>query len=103
MWKVIDIMLVNAAGIKTHRDHFAIDFEEESITQKFRELRETNLSNEDYSNKYNIHDHQDLRLDKVRQLIRLDTQWEDKIISCLYRPFDWRYCYYSDLIMDRPR
>ncbi|MDM3847148.1 MAG: N-6 DNA methylase [Aphanizomenon gracile PMC644.10] len=102
-WKVIDIMLVNAAGIKTHRDHFAIDFEEESITQKFRELRETNLSNEDYSNKYNIHDHQDWRLDKVRQLIRLDNQWEDKIISCSYRPFDWRYCYYSDLIMDRPR
>jgi predicted helicase len=30
-WKVIDIMLVNAAGIKTHRDHFAIDFDEESI------------------------------------------------------------------------
>lgn len=102
-WKVIDIMLVNAAGIKTHRDHFAIDFDEESITQKFREMRETNLSNEDYSNKYNIHDHQDWRVDKVRQLIRLDNQWKDKIISCLYRPFDWRYCYYSDLIMDRPR
>ncbi|MDD1415427.1 N-6 DNA methylase [Dolichospermum sp. ST_con] len=102
-WKVIDIMLVNAAGIKTHRDHFAIDFDEESITKKFRELRETNLSNEDYSNKYNIHDHQDWRLDKVRQLIRLDNQWKDKIISCLYRPFDWRYCYYSDLIMDRHR
>jgi predicted helicase len=96
-------MLVNAAGIKTHRDHFAIDFDEESITKKFRELRETNLSNEDYSNKYNIHDHQDWRLDKVRQLIRLDNQWKDKIISCLYRPFDWRYCYYSDLIMDRHR
>ena len=102
-WKVIDIMLVNAAGIKTHRDHFAIDFDEESITQKFREMRETNLSKEDYSNKYNIHDHQNWRLDKVRQLIRLDNQWTDKIISCLYRPFDWRYCYYSDLIMDRPR
>ena len=102
-WKVIDIMLVNAAGIKTHRDHFAIDFDEESITKKFRELRETNLSNEDYTNKYNIHDHQDWRLDKVRQLIRSDDQWENKIISCLYRPFDWRYCYYSEIIMDRPR
>jgi predicted helicase len=102
-WKVIDIILVNAAGIKTHRDHFAIDFDEQSITQKFREMRETNLSNEDYTNKYNIHDNQDWRLDKVRQLIRLDEQWKDKIISCLYRPFDWRYCYYSDLIMDRPR
>ncbi|MDB9537030.1 N-6 DNA methylase [Dolichospermum planctonicum CS-1226] len=102
-WKVLDIILVNAAGIKTHRDHFAIDFDEQSITQKFREMRETNLSNEDYTNKYNIHDNQDWRLDKVRQLIRLDEQWKDKIISCLYRPFDWRYCYYSDLIMDRPR
>ena len=102
-WKVIDIILVNAAGIKTHRDHFAIDFDEQSITQKFREMRETNLSNEDYTNKYNIHDNQDWRLDKVRQLIRLDEQWKDKIISCLYRPFDWRYCYYSDLIMDRSR
>ncbi len=102
-WKVIDIMPVNSAGIKTHRDHFAIDFDEESITKKFQAIRETHLSNEDYANQYNIKDSQDWKLDQVRRLIRSDHQWKEKIISCLYRPFDSRYCYYSDVVMDRPR
>ncbi|MBE9235147.1 N-6 DNA methylase [Anabaena aphanizomenioides LEGE 00250] len=102
-WKITEIMSVNVLGFQTHRDHFAIDFDEETITKKFRELREDDLSNQEYLDKYNITDHQNWQLDKARQKIRADKEWKDKIISCLYRPFDWRYCYYSDVIMDRPR
>ncbi len=102
-WKINDVMKVNVLGFQTHRDHFAIDFEEKNITQRFQELREYNLSNQDYANKYTINDNRDWQLDKVRKIIRADHEWKDKIVKCLYRPFDWRYCYYSDVIMDRPR
>jgi len=27
---------------------------------------------------------------------------ENKIIRCLYRPFDQRYCYFSEVAMDYP-
>ncbi len=102
-WKINQIMSVNVLGFQTHRDNFAIDFDKDKITKRFQELRENNLSNEDYTTKYDIKDNRDWKLDRVRQAIRLDNQWQNKIITCLYRPFDWRYCYYSDLIMDRPR
>lgn len=102
-WKINEIMSVNVLGFQTHRDHFAIDYHEESITQKVREMREDNLYNQDFANKYNIKDNRDWQLDKARKLIRSDNQWKDKIISCLYRPFDWRYCYFSYVTMDYPR
>jgi predicted helicase len=96
-------MPVNVLGFQTHRDNFAIDFDKDKITKRFQELRENNLSNEDYTTKYDIKDNRDWKLNRVRQSIRLDDQWQNKITTCLYRPFDQRYCYYSDLIMDRPR
>lgn len=102
-WKITEIMSVNVLGFQTHRDHFAIDFHEKSITQKVIELREDNLSHQDFTKKYNIKDNRDWQLDKARQLIRSDNQWKDKIITCLYRPFDWRYCYFSYVTMDYPR
>ncbi|MFO0149065.1 MAG: type ISP restriction/modification enzyme [Microcystis sp.] len=102
-WKITEIMPVNVLGFQTHRDNFAIDFDKDKITKRFQELRENNLSNEDYTTKYDIKDNRDWKLNRVRQAIRLDDQWQNKITTCLYRPFDQRYCYYSDLIMDRPR
>ncbi|MFN9616310.1 MAG: type ISP restriction/modification enzyme, partial [Dolichospermum sp.] len=103
MWKINEIMSVNVLGFQTHRDHFAIDFDEESMTKKIQELRENNLSNQEYADKYNIKDNRDWQLDKSRKLIRSDNQWKAKIITCLYRPFDWRYCYFSYATMDYPR
>ena len=29
--------------------------------------------------------------------------WQKHIVKCLYRPLDWRYCFFSDITMDRPR
>ncbi|ARI80328.1 hypothetical protein C789_5224 [Microcystis aeruginosa FACHB-905 = DIANCHI905] len=48
-WKITEIMPVNILGFQTHRDNFAIDFDKDKITKRFQELRENNLSNEDYT------------------------------------------------------
>ncbi|MCX5963681.1 MAG: N-6 DNA methylase, partial [Cyanobacteria bacterium] len=102
-WKISEIMKVNVLGFQSHRDHFAVDFEEVKILKRFQELRDNDLSDADYVAKYDLKTNKDWQLNRVRQSIRSDNQWKEKIISCLYRPFDWRYCYYSDLVMDRPR
>ncbi|MFO5438311.1 MAG: type ISP restriction/modification enzyme, partial [Dolichospermum sp.] len=88
MWRINEIMSVNVLGFQTHRDHFAIDFDEENITKRFQELRENNLSNQEYADKYNITNNQNWELDKVRKAILSDDKWKAKIITCLYRPFD---------------
>ena len=102
-WKITEIMPVNVLGFQTHRDNFAIDFDKDKITKRFQELRENNLSNEDYTTKYDIKDNRDWKFNRVRQAIRLDDQWQNKITTCLYRPFDWRCCYFSTVAMDYPR
>jgi predicted helicase len=102
-WKITEAMNINVLGFQTHRDHFAVDFEEKNIITRFQEMRDNNLTNEEFSTKYDIKDNRDWQLDKARKLIRSDHQWQDKIIRCLYRPFDFRQCYFSYVAMDYPR
>ncbi len=102
-WKITEVMNTNVLGFQTHRDHFAVDFEETNILRRFQEMRDKYLSDDEYVNKYEIKNNRDWQLDKSRKIIRSDNQWKDKITSCLYRPFDWRYCYFSYVAMDYPR
>ena len=102
-WKITDIMPVNVLGFQTHRDHFAIDFDRDNLYQRIKEMRNNRISNKKYLEKYKVKDNRDWKLKKARQDIKNDPQWEDKLITCLYRSFDIRYCYFSDIIMDRPR
>ncbi|MTF38198.1 type ISP restriction/modification enzyme [Cyanobacterium aponinum] len=102
-WKITDIMPINVLGFQTHRDHFAIDFDRDKLHNRIEEMRDKNISDDEYYEKYNLKDNRDWKLKKARQEIKNDPQWEDKLIDCLYRPFDWRFCYFSYVAMDYPR
>lgn len=101
--KITEIMPVNVLGFQTHRDNFAIDFERDKLYQRIKEMRNNRISDKEYLAKYNLKESKTWQIKKVRQAIKNDPQWEKLIITCLYRPFDWRYCYFSNNIMDRPR
>ncbi len=102
-WKINDIMSVNVLGFQTHRDHFAIDFERNKLYQRIKEMRNNKISDQEFYEKYQVQDNRDWKLNKARQIIKNDQEWENKLIQCLYRPFDWRYCYFSKVAMDYPR
>ena len=101
--KITDVMTVNVLGFQTHRDDFAIDFEKEEIYKRIAEMRDESISDEEYVNKYDLKENKDWKIKNVRQVIKDDDKWQNKLITCLYRPFDRRYCYYSTAIIDRPR
>jgi predicted helicase len=101
--KITDIMPVNVMGFQTHRDHFAVDFEHDTLFQRIKELREKQLSNQDYATKHNLIDTSTWRVATARQKIRHAKNWQAHFIQCLYRPFDVRYCYFNAAIIDRPR
>lgn len=102
-FKITEAMPINVLGFQTHRDHFAIDFEEEELYKRILEMRDNNISDADYYKKYGIKDNRDWKLTEARQNLRNDNKWKDKITTCLYRPFDWRFCYFSTVTMDYPR
>jgi predicted helicase len=101
-WKVTEVMPVNVLGFQTHRDHFAIDFDKDKLYARINEMYDKYTSDQEYIEKYNLANGSNWIVE-ARRRIRKDANWQNYITRCLYRPFDWRYGYFSGVIMDRPR
>jgi predicted helicase len=102
-WKVTDVFPVNVLGFQTHRDHFAVDFDEVQLRQRIADLRNRNATDEELRAHYFLEDSESWRLSTARRQLRDDEGWENQFIRCLYRSFDWRACYFSTVTVDRPR
>jgi predicted helicase len=102
-WKITEIMKTNVLGFQTHRDHFAIDFDRDELFCKIQEMFDQNTSDHNYTQKYSLKDNRDWNISEARKELRSDNEWQNKLVDCLYRPFDKRYCYFSTVSMDYPR
>jgi len=65
-WKITDVMPVCSTGVKTHRDHFALDFDSQTLRDRISNFRDLNFSDEEISEKYNLHDTRDWKLSQRR-------------------------------------
>lgn len=102
-WKITEAMPVNVLGFQTHRDEFAIAFDEKTIHERILDLRNPRLTDQELRAKYNLTDAGGWELAAARQAATIDPKWKAAAIQCAYRPFDTRWCYYSKVAMDRPR
>src|SRR6516164_7246344 len=66
-------------------------------------MRDEHLTDQEFTEKYQLANSPSWGVSEVRKKIRADAKWQTHLISCLYRPFDWRYCYFNEVAMDRPR
>ncbi len=102
-WQISKILPVNTLGFQSHRDHFAIEYSQEELQQRFQEFRDTRFSDEEIRSKYDLKDNRDWSLTEARQRIRQEEDWKKGLIRFFYRPFDLRFCYFSTVAMDYPR
>ena len=102
-WKIIEMMPVNVLGFQTHRDDFAIDFDRNELFKRISVLRDEDLSDDKVRRVYDIKDNRDWKLARARMALREDKNWANNLITCSYRPFDDRFCYFSTVAMDYPR
>ncbi|MCL2296902.1 MAG: DNA methyltransferase [Proteobacteria bacterium] len=102
-WKITDAMPVNVLGFQTHRDGFAIDFDFEKLQERIAVMRNTELTDAEYADKYGVKDNRDWHLRDARNAVRADKNWKEKLIRVAYRPFDDRWGYFSEVAMDYPR
>src|SRR5688500_3883079 len=66
-------------------------------------MRNLYLTDEEFRQKYGLSDNRDWQLSKARVVLRSSGKWEDYLAKCSYRPFDWRYCYFTEIATDYPR
>ncbi len=102
-WSVTNIFIVHSTGIKTHRDHFVIDFEKECLRSRIEEFRNEAFSDDEVREKFNLRDTRDWNLSEARIALRSRKDWDKDFTECLYRPFDVRQIYYSGDVIEFPR
>jgi predicted helicase len=99
-WKLTDIFPVNNIGMQTHRDYFVTDIDSKSLHNRISAFHDETKSNEEIRE---LFDFGDFDIASARKKVQTDKNWNDKFISCLWRPFDYRYLYYHKELIDRPR
>ncbi|MGL4501642.1 MAG: type ISP restriction/modification enzyme, partial [Planktothrix sp.] len=102
-WKITDIMPVNSTGVKTHRDHFVLDFERAALQHRIEEFRNLEISDQQITETYQLQDSQDWEISPNRRSLASNINWETYLTECLYRPFDLRAYYHKEELVDRPR
>lgn len=103
-WKSItNIFPLNNSGIKTHRDDLVISYSLKDLENRMRQFRNLQFDEEVIRKTYNIKDTNEWSLKEARIKASKDPNFFEKICSIDYRPFDVRYCIYSDDLIERPR
>jgi hypothetical protein len=101
--KITEIFPVNSVGIVTSRDDFVIDFEKEDLNRRIRMFRDKNLADDIIRDAFGLPDKKDWKLTTARKRVSEDKNWEEKTVHLLYRPFDVRWIFYHDDLVERAR
>ncbi|MFQ5964715.1 MAG: type ISP restriction/modification enzyme, partial [Candidatus Scalinduaceae bacterium] len=101
--KITDIFPVKSVGIVTARDKFVIDINKDSLKGRIMEFRNKTVSNEIIRKSFNLRDKSNWKLKERREKIINDKNWEEAITKILYRPFDTRWIFYHDDVVERSR
>jgi len=102
-WKVNDIFSVNSVGIVTARDEFAIAFSKKCLESRISQFRNLNFTSDFLESSYNLKNSGSWNMSMERKGLSEDEEYDKYYNEILYRPFDIRYVYYSDHIIERMR
>lgn len=99
-FKVDDLFKLNSSGIKTHRDHFVIDFEILTLTKRIERFYDRSITDNEVASSMKLKNNRDWNISNARDDGFFDSK---KIQTIALRPFDFRYCYYDGNLIDFDR
>lgn len=102
LWNIKEIFLENNVGFVTARDKFAIDINYDNLKQRIFEFRNLRNPDQQFIDRYKLKNTTSWNLSASRKKIADYENWTNDLQVCLYRPFDFRYIYYSRLLIERP-
>ncbi len=100
---ISEIFETFSSGIKTHRDHFVIDFDREALLSRIRLFLNPEIDDDTARKIFGLKDNRDWNLSEKRRRIMDDSDWKSKVIKILYRPFDFRWLFYHRDAIDFDR
>lgn len=100
---ITDIFQVGSIGVQTHRDNFVVDFNADSLKQKIRVFLDTKLSDDAVCSSLGLKETRSWKIKETRANLREDKNWESRIVEFSFRPFDTRWVFYHEKVIDRDR
>ncbi len=99
-FSINELFSISSTGIKTHRDHFVVDFDEKELQKRLRTFYDKNLSDSQIQNMLELSNNRDWTIKDARIKSSFD---HIKIKPLMYRPFDIRKIYYDSNVIDFPK
>ena len=90
-------------GVVTGRDAFVTDFEENALLARMRDFVDTRNSDAELVDRYNLNPSDWWDVSKARLSMPPAETHGDYVRRMLYRPFDFRYCFYHPAVVMSPR
>ena len=101
--KIDEIFKEYSLSVQTHRDSFVIDFDKKRLNKKINLFRDLNFSDEYIKKNFPVKDTSSWKVKKARETVRQIKNWQNYFTKILYRPFDTRWIFYHNSVMDRTR
>ena len=90
-------------GVVTGRDAFVTDFEETALLARMKDFVDTRNSDAELVERYNLNPSDWWDVSKARRSMPPAETHSDYVRRMLYRPFDFRYCFYHPAVVMSPR
>jgi predicted helicase len=108
---ISELFNISSTGIQTSRDKLVIDFNKSKLLERIEEFSDSNKTDDEIRNmffshkkagKYKLGDTRGWKIETARKELN-SMNLEDSITKLSYRPFDKRYLFYSDTMVDWTR
>ncbi|UUO05756.1 N-6 DNA methylase [Blastopirellula sp. J2-11] len=109
---ILELFAKYASAVVTARDKIVIDTDRERLLERIRQFRDVHLTDDEIrayyfsrsrGAKYPAGDTRSWKLADARESLRADEQWRERPLRALYRPFDYRWIYWTPEMIDWPR
>jgi len=103
-WKKInEIFPINSVGIVTSRDKFVIEFKKNELRNRILQFKNLSQPDDIIAQAYNLKDKSNWKIQYSRKKVKDLDGYENYIKEILYRPFDNRYIFYHQSLIERMR
>lgn len=99
-WKVTEIFKEWSSGVKTNRDYFLVDFDENTLKQRITIIAEHKLDDELVKAAFGLKDGKYWNTNREREKIRNNPNWKNVFFPYSYRPFDIRWIFYQTNLIE---
>jgi len=101
--KVNEIFPISSVGIVTSRDKFVIDFKKNELRNRILQFKNLSQPDDIIAQAYNLKNKSNWTIQYSRKIVKDLDNYENYIKEILYRPFDNRYIFYHQSLIERMR